>query len=244
MKAPVVFGSFLAVAGNAITSERADAAISNAEIVNDDLKVAICNQDWFQAIELSGRLIISPKVSPDYRQKLVTWRNHFYTYVKGNERTDEVPSCEQLQASSLGEIQGQDYGGPYPRFSSTLASSGTSSEDSCATSQANAAVDCASSSEPLSTNFASSSSSTRGLATDLWTIGVRVEGNRIRGQLLNNGWNTFRNVKLIIRSQKLGNSTDVTTVALDTVRAWSETEFVAAFADSPGDWIIERIEVN
>lgn len=243
MKAPVVFGSFLAVAGTAITSERADAAISNAEIVNDGLKAAICSQDWFQAIELSGQLIISPKVSPDYRQKLLTWRNHFYTYVKGNERTDEVPSCEELQASSLGEIQRQNYEGAFPRFSSTLASSGTASTSYCATGQADAA-DCESNaSESVKANFVSPPSPTREL-TDLWTIGVRIEGNRIRGQLLNNGWNTFRNVKLIIRSQKLGNSTDVTTVALDTVRAWSETEFVAAFSESPSDWIIERIEVN
>ena len=42
MKAPLVFGSLLALAGTSITAERADASIMDGEIVDDELKSAIC----------------------------------------------------------------------------------------------------------------------------------------------------------------------------------------------------------
>lgn len=232
MKAPLVFGSFLALAGTAIAAERADAAVSDLDIANNALRDAICEQDWYKAIELSGQLMISPKVLPEHRQKLVEWRRHFYTSLKSRTRTDKVPSCEQLWLSSPEEFQQQTYSGPIPRFSSisSLSSSSFVSESPLVSeSVSNDVV-----SQPLNQD----------LSENLWTVGVRVDGNRIRGKLLNNGWNSFRNVKLTIRSQKIGRSTNVKTVALGQVRAWSETEFVAAFAESPKDWIIEKIEVN
>lgn len=237
MKAPVVFGSFLALAGTAITSERADAAVLSADVVNSDLKTAICNQDWYQAIELSSRLIVSPKVSPEYREKLLTWRTHFYTSAQNSKAAEELPSCNQLQASSSGEIQ--RYAGPTPRFSS--AGSSVASQEQCVPGTDESCISVVN--QPQREEFIRTPSASN-FNNNLWTVGVRVEGNRLRGKLLNNGWNTFRNVRLIIRSRELGHSTDIKTVALDTVRAWSETEFVAAFAESPGDWIIERIEVN
>ncbi|MEM6254887.1 MAG: hypothetical protein AAF821_18375 [Cyanobacteria bacterium P01_D01_bin.156] len=224
MKAPVVFSSLLALAGTTITAERAEASIPDAETINGDLKTAMCDQDWYQAIKLSSRLIVSPNVSPDYQKTLMEWRNHFYSYAKGNQKTDEIPSCGELSARSIETVQ--NFSSPAPQFSSTFASPVSSSAPRSSTD-----------------SFIRSSSSGRS-PNNLWTVGVRAEGNRIRGKLLNNGWNNFRNVTLTLRSRKVGHSTNVRTVAIDTVRAWSETEFVASFPEAPGSWFIETIEVN
>lgn len=277
MKAPLVFGSLLALAGTAITAERADASILDGEIVDDELKSAICGQDWYQAVELSSRLIISPKISPEYRQTLLEWRNHFYRYAKENAKTGEGPTCEQAKATPSGFVEQKVPAGPMPRFSPPLPVSVAAAEQKTCEPSATASgalsdrtsvgysfltdsfigvnfvadelmaeeSDCSADTADAPTaneTYSPQLSSTP--LKNLWTVGVRVDGNNIKGRVLNNGWNTFQNVNLILRSRRLGNSTNMKTVAIGTVRAWSETEFVAAFADGSSDWIVERIEVN
>ncbi|MEL6129340.1 MAG: hypothetical protein AAFR30_05445, partial [Cyanobacteria bacterium J06628_4] len=116
MKAPVIFGSLLALAGTATTAERADAAISDVDIP-DDLREAICLQDWYEAIELSGQLITSPVITPDYRQTLLGLRHQFYRYAKGGTKPDEIADCKKTQTEPL-STKVNAYQGPTPRFSS------------------------------------------------------------------------------------------------------------------------------
>ncbi|MBE9068131.1 hypothetical protein IQ260_15875 [Leptolyngbya cf. ectocarpi LEGE 11479] len=216
MKAPVVLGSLLALAGTAATAESADATISDVDI-KEDLREAICFQEWYDAIELSSKLISSPTVSPDYQQKLLDWRHQFYAHISGEHKQNEMVSCEGLTPSPV-KIETQPYQGPEPRFSNDRITSPTKTT---AVSPAPASI-----------------------LANLWTVGVRIEGNSIKGTVLNNGWSHANNVILTIRSQQANQKTDIRTVSIDTVQAWGEAEFVAAFNDAPGNWTIERIEVN
>ncbi|MEA5466217.1 hypothetical protein [Leptothoe sp. PORK10 BA2] len=218
MKAPVVLGSLLALAGTAAIAESADAATSEADI-QADLEQAVCARDWYRAIEVSGTLITSPKITPDYRQQLLDLRHQLYTRAQGRSKGDEILSCAEFKAFLAGTAPAT-YQGPEPRFSSK-----TTVHTSVTTTA------------PLPSPSVTS-------LTNIWTVGVRVEGNNIKGIVLNNGLTPANNVTLTIRSQQEDFSEDIQTVAIDTVRPWDEAEFVAAFNDAPGSWMIESIEVN
>ncbi|NEQ55525.1 MAG: hypothetical protein F6K11_36310 [Leptolyngbya sp. SIO3F4] len=216
MKAPIVVGSLLALAGTAATAESANAAIADVDI-QEDLKQSVCSKDWYKAIEVSSKLITSPTVSPDYRQQLLDWRRQFYTHAKGGTKADEMPRCEEFQLSSAGKAI---YQGPEPRFSSGQTAAVTTRQTGFISSRPVNAL------------------------SDIWAVGVRVEGNSIKGTVLNNGLTTANKVTLTIRSRQKDFSEDIRTVAVDTVRAWDEADFVAAFSDTPSSWLIESIEVN
>jgi len=216
MKAPLVLGSLFAVAGTVATAESADAAISAVDI-QEDLKQAVCSKDWYKAIEASSKLVASPTITLDYRQQLLDWRHQFYIHARGGAKADEAPGCVEFQ-SSLTETNVSVYQGNEPRFSSKRTTSIRQS------------------------NLFPSVSTT--VLTDIWTVGVRVEGNSIKGTVLNNGLTNANNVTLTIRSQQEDRSEDIRTVAIDTVQAWDEADFVAAFDDTPRSWLIESIEVN
>ncbi|MGD1857925.1 MAG: hypothetical protein ACFB2W_27125 [Leptolyngbyaceae cyanobacterium] len=213
MKAPVILGSLLALAGTATTAESANAAVSNVDI-QEDLNQAVCAKDWYRAIEVSSKLIASSTITPDYRQTLLDWRRQFYAHTQ--KTAAAAPNCTEFRAA-LGVAQSP--AGPEPRFSGSRSSRsvGTTGEPS---------------------------SAQRDLLTNIWAVGVRVEGNSIKGTVLNNGLTTANNVTLTIRSQQADRSENVRTVAIDTVQAWDETDFVAAFSDTPGSWMIESIQVN
>ena len=216
MKSPVVFSSLLALAGTVAFAESADAAILDIDS-HEELKQAVCSKDWYKAIEVSSKLITSPNITPEYRQTLLDQRRQFYTHVQGNTKENGENNCSEFK-SSLQETQKLNYKGPEPRFSARQA-------------------------DVSKTEQLFSPASVTAL-TNIWTVGVRVEGNSVKGTILNNGLTTARNVTLTIRSQQKDNSEDVRTVAVDTVRAWDEAEFVAAFNDTPGSWMIESIEIN
>lgn len=216
MKVPVVLGSLLALAGTAATAESADATISDVDI-KEDLRQAICSQEWYTAIELSSKLISSPTVSPDYQQKLLDWRHQFYAHINGEPKRNEMVSCEGLTPSPV-KAKTQPYQGPEPRFSNDRI---TPPSNTTAVLSAPASI-----------------------LANLWTVGVRIEGNNIKGTVLNNGWTHVNNVSLTIHSQQADQSADIRTVSIDTVHAWGEADFVAAFNDAPGNWTIERIEIN
>lgn len=217
MKAPIVFGSLLALAGTAATAESADAAISDVDI-QEELKQAVCFKDWYKAIEVSSKLINSPTITPDYRQTLLDWRRQFYTHAQGSDGAKKTVSCAEIQSSVVG-TKAPIYSGPEPRFSSQKTATSIKQD-----------------------NFLSSDPVTS--LSNIWTVGVRVEGKNIKGTILNNGLTTANNVTLTIRSQQNDNSEDIRTVAIDTVRAWDEADFVAAFNNTPGSWMIESIEIN
>ena len=217
MKASIVFGSLLAIAGTAATAESADAAISDADI-QEELKQAVCDKEWYMAIEVSSQLINSPTITPEYRQTLLNWRRQFYTHVQGKAKVKQASSCAEIQISLVG-TNTPIYAGPEPRFSSQRAATSIK-QNSLLLSEPVAAL------------------------SNIWTVGVHIEGKNIKGTILNNGITTAKNVTLTIRSQQNDNSEDIRTVAIETVRAWDEADFVAAFNDTPDSWMIESIEIN
>ncbi|ESA34558.1 hypothetical protein N836_16825 [Leptolyngbya sp. Heron Island J] len=220
MKSPTVLIPLLALAGVAATAENADAAIADLDI-SDDLKEAICHQNWYKAIEVSSALITSPDITPEHRQTLLGLRHNFYAYVKGDDvKSDDLADCPGMQPLNQ---QAQLYKGPMPRFSNSSTTN---------TNQAPVSV---------STEMPSYRTST---STNVWAVGARVEGNSIKGTLLNNGLTTAKNVILTVRSQQDDQSEAIKTVVINTLKPWSETEFVATFNHAPGNWMIERIEIN
>ena len=216
MKTPVFFGSLLVLAGTAATAESADAAISDVDI-QEDLNQAICLKDWYGAIEVSSKLISSPNITPDYRQTLLDWRRQFYIHAQGKGSNAEN-RCAEAQAS-LVQPRSLPYQGPEPQFSSQRTATSIKNKGLLA-------------SDPVTT------------LSNIWTVGVRIEGNSIKGTVLNNGLTTAKDVTLTIRSQQKDNSENIKKVAIDRVQAWDEAEFVAAFNDAPGSWMIESIEIN
>ncbi len=245
MKIPTALVSLLALAGTVATAESADAAISTVEIP-DDLREAICYQNWYKAIELSSRLITSSKITPEHRQTLLELRRDFYTYAKGNETNpDKIVGCQNLRSSSVNQPrQGYQSPAPAPRFSS---SSSNAPGRYCYQRRIRAGFDNADSRCSNGLSFVSETTVPLrrvNAPTSIWTVGARVEGNSVRGTLLNNGLAAVRGITLTIRSQQADQSEDVKTVAIDTVNAWSETEFVATFNHAPGNWLIESLEVN
>ncbi|MEM8614663.1 MAG: hypothetical protein AAGF93_21820, partial [Cyanobacteria bacterium P01_H01_bin.105] len=83
MKAPTVLVSLLALSGTVATAESANAAVASIEIP-DDLREAICYQDWYKAIELTSTLVVSSSITPDERQTFLNLRRDFYAHLKGN----------------------------------------------------------------------------------------------------------------------------------------------------------------
>ena len=242
MKAPVIFGSLLALAGTATTAESADAAISDVDIP-DDLREAICLQDWYEAIELSGRLITSSAITPDYRQTLLGLRHQFYSYAKGGPKPDEIVDCKKTQTEPL-STKVTAYQGPTPRFSSnnnSYALDRYCQYGKPSQYMQNLGYTCSdgfvASATPVSTARAN-------ILDNIWTIGARVEGNTVKGTVLNNGQVSVENATVTIRSQQDDQSEVVKTVAIDTIKAWDETDFVATFNHTPGNWTIEGIQVN
>lgn len=246
MKSPTVVVSLLALAGVAAAAENASAAIADIDI-SDDLSEAICDQDWYRAIELSSTLITSSNITPEHRQTLLGLRHNFYTYAKGGElKPDEITNCQGIQPSSTKE-QIHAYTGPMPRFSSSVAA--YVSGRYCYPRElggdfGDTSYRCSNKTPALAKTTTTVSPYRSSRPANVWTVGARVEGNSIKGTILNNGLTTAKNIILTIRSQRDDQSEAVKTVAIDTLKPWSETDFVATFNHTPGNWLIERIDVN
>jgi hypothetical protein len=83
--------SLLAVAGQA---KAAQASVPSDEALKSDLRNAICQQNWQQAVTLSGRLAASSTITPEYRQQMVNWRHRFSGYAASGMRFDSIPNCD------------------------------------------------------------------------------------------------------------------------------------------------------
>jgi hypothetical protein len=83
--------SLLAVVG---PGTAAKATVISDNQIKADLKAAICEQDWQDAITFSSRLMASSTITPEHRQELVTWRHRFSQYAAGGTYFDHIPNCE------------------------------------------------------------------------------------------------------------------------------------------------------
>ena len=117
MKSPVVLASLLVVVP--ATAKNANAAISG-EQVKDELRRAICFQDWDKATDLSSDLIASPTITPEHRHTLVDWRYRFSDYATDKTQFSEIPNCEGVEAEPV-EIEVQVYQDSTPRFSNYVS---------------------------------------------------------------------------------------------------------------------------
>jgi hypothetical protein len=65
----------------------------DADQIKEDLRQAICYQDWNKAAETASLLIAAPSTSAEHRQTLVTWRHRFTDYATSNAKFDRIPNC-------------------------------------------------------------------------------------------------------------------------------------------------------
>ncbi|MEM8810171.1 MAG: hypothetical protein AAGF01_29475, partial [Cyanobacteria bacterium P01_G01_bin.38] len=75
----VACASLLAVAGHAkaAQAEVPYDQVKSLEQTKEDLRQAICYQDWNKASEVASLMIASSAITPEYRQNLVDWRYRF-----------------------------------------------------------------------------------------------------------------------------------------------------------------------
>jgi hypothetical protein len=92
----IACASLLAIAGQA---ESAHASVPSDEWLKEGLRNAICQQNWQQAVTLSGRLAASSTITPEYRQQMVDWRQRFSGYAASGIRFDAIPNCGEAVAA-------------------------------------------------------------------------------------------------------------------------------------------------
>ena len=79
---------------------------------------------------------------------------------------------------------------------------------------------------------------------DIYTYGVRANGNAVVGTLWNSGLSAASNITLTIRSEAFGRPSATREVTIDTIGARGEADFVARYNHAPGQWSIENIRVG
>ena len=71
----------------------AKATVISDNQIKADLKAAICEQDWQDAITFSSCLMASSTITPEHRQELVKWRYQFTQYAASGTVFSEIPNC-------------------------------------------------------------------------------------------------------------------------------------------------------
>lgn len=69
--------------------------------LKENLKLAICQQNWQAAVGISSQLMSSSNITAEYRQHLVTWRHQFSQYAASKTRFAEIPNCEGVYAEEF-----------------------------------------------------------------------------------------------------------------------------------------------
>ena len=71
----------------------AKATVISDNQIKADLKAAICEQDWQDAITFSSCLMASSTITAEHRQELVKWRYQFTQYAASGTVFSEIPNC-------------------------------------------------------------------------------------------------------------------------------------------------------
>jgi hypothetical protein len=80
----------LAVVGHGTAAK---ATVISDNQIKADLKAAICEQDWQDAITFSSCLMASSTITAEHRQELVKWRYQFTQYAASGTVFSEIPNC-------------------------------------------------------------------------------------------------------------------------------------------------------
>ncbi|MEM8810018.1 MAG: hypothetical protein AAGF01_28710, partial [Cyanobacteria bacterium P01_G01_bin.38] len=84
----------------------------------EDLRQAICYQDWNKASEVASLMIASSAITPEYRQNLVDWRYRFSNYADTNTKFERIPNCQGVAPPPApSQPLGQIYSSDVPQFS-------------------------------------------------------------------------------------------------------------------------------
>ncbi|MEO1400854.1 MAG: hypothetical protein AAFV72_06310 [Cyanobacteria bacterium J06635_1] len=116
----VACASLLAVAGHAkaAQAEVPYDQIKSVDQAKEDLRQAICYQDWNKALEIASLIIASSAITPEYRQNLVDWRYRFSNYSDTNTKFDNIPNCAGVAPPAPpSQPLGQVYPSDVPQFS-------------------------------------------------------------------------------------------------------------------------------
>lgn len=89
----------------------------NTDLLKENLREAICHQDWNKAAETASLLIASPATSPEHRQNLVTWRHRFSEYATSNAKFDRIPNCRGVAPANDRQTFERSFATSTPRFS-------------------------------------------------------------------------------------------------------------------------------
>lgn len=245
MKTPITLVSLLAVAGATTAAESASAATSSSANIKENLRRAICFQEWDEAIELSSSLIASPAIAPDHRQTLLNWRHRFSNYALDKTTFDEIPNCEGVQPEPI-DIKVQ---APTPQFSTyaSLApgyycyqvdSSGyvKSLEHVCsgkASSSPGAALGGAVDLVANSSQFSHVYS-----GVDRFSGELQYDKSRLEGPVYNFGTRPAYNVVVEIVASNPGQSAQTRTVTIPQIGPNDSADVAAAFDVNTETWSV------
>jgi hypothetical protein len=113
----VACASLLAVAGTA-NNTKATHAASLTDQTKEELRRAICFQDWNKAVEMTSLLMATPTITLEHRQTLVTWRSRFSNYALANTRFNRIPNCQAVEPPVINtKALYQPWSATLPRFS-------------------------------------------------------------------------------------------------------------------------------
>ncbi|MEO0455857.1 MAG: hypothetical protein AAF152_04640 [Cyanobacteria bacterium P01_A01_bin.114] len=123
----VACASLLAVAGQAkaAQAEVPYDQVKSVDQAKEELRQAICYQDWNKASEIASLIIASSAITPEYRQSLVDWRYRFSNYSDTRTKFERIPNCEGVAPPPPpSQRLGQIYPSDVPQFSAYTSDPG------------------------------------------------------------------------------------------------------------------------
>jgi hypothetical protein len=76
------------------------AAAEPVELVQEQLRQAVCLNQWDLSLDLVGILIATPALTPEYRNNLVQFRQRLYS-LQDQQQVVRVVGCSDVTAASL-----------------------------------------------------------------------------------------------------------------------------------------------
>lgn len=90
----------IALASGLIFATGRPAAAEPVELVQEQLRQAVCLNQWDLSLDLVGILIATPELPPEYRNDLVQFRQRLYS-LQDQQQAVRVVGCGDVTAASL-----------------------------------------------------------------------------------------------------------------------------------------------
>lgn len=105
VKQVVILG--IALASGLILATGRPAAAEPVELVQEQLRQAVCLNQWERSLDLVGILIATPELTPEYRNNLVQFRQQLYN-LQDQQQAVKVVGCGDVTAASLEALFNSD----------------------------------------------------------------------------------------------------------------------------------------